>query len=352
MINFFRKIRKQLANENKFQKYFRYAFGEVALIMIGIFMALQLNNWNENRKQEAQFKVTLEQIYNTLKFDVDDFKSQIEGHDYIINLIDYVLEHPDSFAVQNLPYTLHSIGEIGNKRTSETAYHTKNLKYNANNQWQNEISKQIINYVNTLNFDDGTLKNDYIAALKSIDLAYPKVDPLKYNVGWITTDSTYYSEEDFTRVSQLLHSNSFRAILKTLKSQTIYLKAKTFVRYGDGISIMNIIKKYNPNVKLLFQDVGIKGTAIDGFDNIGGLSTPMIQTDIDNDIWEIDIYLLEGTIKFRCRDSWAINWGGNDFPKGTGIHDGSDIIIPEAGNYHIIFKPITGEYEFIKLEDE
>jgi len=46
MINFFRKIRKKLANENKFQKYFRYAFGEVALIMIGIFIALQLNNWN------------------------------------------------------------------------------------------------------------------------------------------------------------------------------------------------------------------------------------------------------------------------------------------------------------------
>ncbi len=351
MINFFRKIRKQLANENKFQKYFRYAFGEVALIMIGIFMALQLNNWNENRKQSAEFNVTLEQIYNTLKFDVDHYKSQIDGHDWNINLIDYVLEHPDSIPVHEIPYTLYNIGSIFNKRISETVYHTINLKSNANNQRQNEISKQIINYVNTLNFDDGTLKDDYLTALKSINLPYPKVDPLNYNVGWITTDSTYYSEEDFNKASQLIHSNSFKAILKTLKSQTIYLKAKTFVRYGDGISIMNIIKKYNPNVKLLFQDVGVKGTAIDGFDNVGGLSTPMIQTDIDNDIWEIDIYLLEGTLKFRCRDSWAQNWGADGFPKGTGTHDGPDIIVPQAGNYNIIFKPITGEYEFIKLDN-
>ena len=77
MINFFRKIRKQLANENKFQRYFRYAFGEVALIMIGIFMALQLNNWNENRKQETQFKVTLEQLYNTIKFDSETYKTDM-----------------------------------------------------------------------------------------------------------------------------------------------------------------------------------------------------------------------------------------------------------------------------------
>ena len=62
MINFFRKIRKQLANENKFQKYFRYAFGEILLVVIGILIALQVNNWNENRKQDVNFKVTLEKF--------------------------------------------------------------------------------------------------------------------------------------------------------------------------------------------------------------------------------------------------------------------------------------------------
>ncbi len=54
MINFFRKIRKKLANQNNFLKYGRYAFGEIILVVIGILIALQINNWNENRKSRIQ----------------------------------------------------------------------------------------------------------------------------------------------------------------------------------------------------------------------------------------------------------------------------------------------------------
>lgn len=50
MIKFFRKIRYNLMSENKTSKYFKYAFGEIVLVVIGILIALQINNWNENRK--------------------------------------------------------------------------------------------------------------------------------------------------------------------------------------------------------------------------------------------------------------------------------------------------------------
>ncbi len=348
MINFFRKIRRQLANENKFQRYMRYAIGEVILIMLGIFMALQLQNWNEKRKQDAEFKVTLEQIYNSLKFDVDRFDSKIKTIDYFIKNIDFLLDKHDSIPLYYLPYTLHGFNFDNVDRTSETNFHITNLKYTVSDPQQNEISKQIINYVNNLNFDNGTLLNDLHEELKRINLALPKVDVTKFNQSWITNDSTYYSSKDLQNAINLVKSERFRSILKTLRTKIFYLKAKTMVRYGDGISLMNIIKKYYPDVKLLFQDVGMKGTAIDEFDNIGGLSTPMVRTDSENEIWELDIYLLKGLVKFRCRDSWAQNWGADSFPKGIGYHDGPDISIPEEGNYHVIFKPVTGEYEFIK----
>ncbi len=53
MINFFRKIRKKMADANKPMKYMRYAIGEIVLVVIGILIALQINNWNEGRKKEV-----------------------------------------------------------------------------------------------------------------------------------------------------------------------------------------------------------------------------------------------------------------------------------------------------------
>ena len=50
MIPFFRKIRKKMADDNKPLKYMRYAIGEIVLVVIGILIALQLNNWNEQSK--------------------------------------------------------------------------------------------------------------------------------------------------------------------------------------------------------------------------------------------------------------------------------------------------------------
>ena len=54
MIPFFRKIRKKLADNNQFFKYSRYAIGEIVLVVIGILIALQINNWNEDRKNKLQ----------------------------------------------------------------------------------------------------------------------------------------------------------------------------------------------------------------------------------------------------------------------------------------------------------
>ena len=49
MIKFFRKIRKNLLNEGKATKYFKYAIGEIILVVIGILIALRINNWNETK---------------------------------------------------------------------------------------------------------------------------------------------------------------------------------------------------------------------------------------------------------------------------------------------------------------
>ena len=54
MIKFFRKIRQRLLTENKFSKYLLYAIGEIILVVIGILIALQINNWNAEQKIEEE----------------------------------------------------------------------------------------------------------------------------------------------------------------------------------------------------------------------------------------------------------------------------------------------------------
>ncbi len=63
MIPIFRKIRHKLSDNNQFLKYSRYAIGEILLVVIGILIALSINNWNEERKN----KIVEREILTNLK---------------------------------------------------------------------------------------------------------------------------------------------------------------------------------------------------------------------------------------------------------------------------------------------
>ncbi len=62
MIKFFRKIRYDLIEKNKTGKYLKYAFGEIVLVVIGILIALSINNWNENRKKNSKKEILLKAL--------------------------------------------------------------------------------------------------------------------------------------------------------------------------------------------------------------------------------------------------------------------------------------------------
>lgn len=70
MIKFFRHIRQNLLNEGKTKKYLLYAIGEIVLVVIGILIALQINNWNEQRKAKEIEKEILIQFKEDLKGDI------------------------------------------------------------------------------------------------------------------------------------------------------------------------------------------------------------------------------------------------------------------------------------------
>ena len=75
MIKFFRKIRQDLLSRGKTGKYFKYAIGEIILVVIGILIALQINNWNENRK----VNITKQNYYQQILTDLESDKEFAEN---------------------------------------------------------------------------------------------------------------------------------------------------------------------------------------------------------------------------------------------------------------------------------
>lgn len=70
MISVFRRIRKKLLTQNKVSKYLLYAIGEILLVVVGILIALQVNNWNEDRLSR-QFEIRmLTEIRNAFSDDL------------------------------------------------------------------------------------------------------------------------------------------------------------------------------------------------------------------------------------------------------------------------------------------
>lgn len=76
MIKFFRNIRKSLISEGKTSNYLKYAIGEIILVMIGILLALQINNWNENSKKNTLKVKYLLSLVEDLKQDTTLIASQ------------------------------------------------------------------------------------------------------------------------------------------------------------------------------------------------------------------------------------------------------------------------------------
>lgn len=107
MLRFFRHIRQKLLQQNRVTRYLVYALGEILLVVIGILMALQVNNWNEERKLKKQKSILLESL-----------KTEFEENQNRLNIILNFIAQREEYArnllaiLEQLPSRVDSIETV------------------------------------------------------------------------------------------------------------------------------------------------------------------------------------------------------------------------------------------------
>ena len=208
MIKFFRHIRKNLLMENKTGKYFKYAIGEIVLVVIGILIALQINNWNEKEKLKAEEVKFLKNFKQSLISDIDFNSFRFDKYELTKESISILLNHLE----QDLPYQdslKYHFGRITNTWTPKVntevfeALKSKDLKLISNDglrdklisyySWSNTVlDAQISKYVQRIEDANSTVFNTRFVALwngnyekyrvnKNFDDLELEMTPINYN---------------------------------------------------------------------------------------------------------------------------------------------------------------------------
>lgn len=93
MIKFFHKIRQGLLTDNKFSKYLIYAIGEILLVIVGIIIALQINNWNEKRITQNRIDSRLISLISDLETEIEELNDIKDACNKRIIVIHTILKH-------------------------------------------------------------------------------------------------------------------------------------------------------------------------------------------------------------------------------------------------------------------
>ena len=112
MFRFFRRIRSDVLSERRSSRYLRYAIGELVLVVFGILVALQINNWNEDRIEQRQIAEYAHALIKDLERDLIMAEVIAAEIDVLINKIDalaaYVIDRPvEKMSNLDLFYLMH-----------------------------------------------------------------------------------------------------------------------------------------------------------------------------------------------------------------------------------------------------
>ena len=195
MIKFFRHIRKRLVIENRFSKYLLYAIGEIILVVIGILIALQINNWNENKKLRNQEITYLNNLRGDLQTQINMLDVYIDYENIIIDHSNDIIEHFEFHGgFDNMDSIFPKLNDLTTRWTFS----------NANTTLLQMLNSNQINIIQNIE-----LKEELIAFNQQIDLFTKNTNINNTNLVDNLTTGTFIEIGGFAS-----YGNSYRMVQK------------------------------------------------------------------------------------------------------------------------------------------
>ena len=359
MINFFRKIRQKLLTENKIGKYLLYAVGEIALVMIGILLALQVNNWNEEKKRRIEERDVLMELRRELNLNLKELKKYQNSGEKIMQK---VALYWDYFENDKSATSKDSIAEFIFNIISTDPYNPEfNTLYSVVSTSRISLIKneELRYYINRLSTASKTLQDfDQQRVVLRNEQLHPELSQYFY------TGRIYNYIRNSKQGDEKLHVDNFGDFFLKINYNNLISRYFGYVSSGFYTSgwVIDILKdtqaiidtelqKYDDiATKSFYAEINLVGTAVSEKDGIVALKAQ----NKENTLWKGRAKLKNGEISFINRNSYAVVWAGRTFPKGEIIELGSldDGSIPVTmGTYTILFNLENNTYEFIKIHD-
>lgn len=251
MLRFFRQIRQRLLTENRFSKYMLYAFGEIVLVVIGILIALQINNWSEEKHEADRIRAQLVNLARDLKSDRSGLMQLRGYHAFRVQAAYYLLEEYNN-AEKVLPYPeagpipeLDESGLFGGTIPDSTdkAFIVRGFSWILRNNHIKPSTDAIDEFSSTglfALFENQELKNDLRSYYVSYAFAFPFEDNGESNPSDMLKNSIAsmgYSYLDIAvidnPVEQLLSNPTNRAIIKNIIDESTYKANRAIDIHGN-----------------------------------------------------------------------------------------------------------------------
>jgi len=358
---------------------------EVMAVFIGITASLFVDDWRSEREGVATLEHLLVEIHQNAMNDLGNLRIGREFNEMSIASA-MTLLYGDLDAMNDDEIVLHVFGATW--QMSQSYQHT-----GYNRLMNTPLSIEFERTLSELDAAFTNLKWSYEAIERADERVQSAgsearrlggliVDPLMVAGDTASSDTSYMPDElrdlvsdeqgflaaadNAIRARQLVRNPDFRALLTEIVDQRLVIATQIIWNMGTNLQVVHTIRKRLPQVRLAVESIGIIGSATPaGWTK----STPLKRTGPTGDVWQAEVVLGEGHIKFRADDSWATDWGAPRsqrasfrpvqsafhgdpamvFPTGVAEIKGYNIPV-RAGRYLVRFSLDTFEYEFIAIK--